>query len=308
VATQPFAFPTPILDPFGATATAQAQFAFPTPVLDPFGATATAQAQFAFPTPVLDPFGATATAQAQIAAFPTPILDPFGATATAQAQFSPLPTPMLDPFAAATATAQAAPVLPAPLTDTAADPVAATSTAQALLNAPALDAFAATAIAQAATISASLGSGQVAVLPSLPDGAVLILPGRNVTGSITGIITVTATFTPEPPAALAQRPVEPPTPPPSVDSRAFFVRVLDSAGSTVALLWFLGGSVLFFVTAGVLAGLSFRAKEQGRFALEPGGDSDKFVAQPADDQLVAGQTEQPANKTKTDDNWPASLP
>lgn len=292
VATQPFTFPTPVLDPFGATATAQAQFAFPTPVLDPFAATATAQAQFAFPTPVLDPFGATATAQAQISAFPTPILDPFAATATAQAQFSsPLPAPMLDPLAA-TATAQTGLALPTPLADV----------------------FSATAIAQAATLSASLSGDAVDMTPSPGTEAALLPPGAY--------ITVTATFTPEPPTPFTQRPVEPP-PPPQIDTRTLFVRVLDSAGSTVALLWFLGGSVLFFVTAGVLAGLSFRAREQARFTLGPGDDSDTFsvqpiagqaiagqpaVGQPAGGQSAAGPTPPPAASNKADDNWPAALP
>jgi hypothetical protein len=176
------------------------------------------------------------------------------------------------------------------------DAAGATATTAALLSQPELAAFAATAIAQAATISASAESGGVALLPG-------------------EVITVTATFTPEP-AALAQRPVEPPPLPPPLDTRSFFVRVLDSAGSTVALLWFLGGSVLFFVTAGVLAGLSFRTKERARFALEPdAGDAD-FIAQPLAGPPPTGEQSAGSNKTgdtqaddtQADDNWPASLP
>ena len=71
------------------------------------------------------------------------------------------------------------------------------------------------------------------------------------------------------PTGPTQRPIEPPTiapdngsSPNSALERSFFVQVLDSAGATLALLWFLGGSVLFFVTAGVLAGLAFRDKER----------------------------------------------
>ena len=45
-------FPTPILDRYGATLTAQAQFAFPTPILDPYGATLTAQAISPLATPI----------------------------------------------------------------------------------------------------------------------------------------------------------------------------------------------------------------------------------------------------------------
>lgn len=287
------------VSPLAPGAVATQPFAFPTPVLDPFGATATAQAQFAFPTPVLDPFGATATAQAQV----SPLAPP-------QAQLSPLAPPLLDPFAA-TATALAAPALPTPLLD----PFAATAQASLNLPAPVVDAFSATAIAQAATLSASLDSGQAAMTPTLGTETALLPPGAY--------ITVTATFTPEPPTPFTQRPVEPPTPPPSLDTRTFFVRVLDSAGSTVALLWFLGGSVLFFVTAGVLAGLSFRAREQARFALEPGDNSDIFIAQPgvgepgvgepavgepAGGQSAAGPAQQSAANSKAGDNWPSSLP
>ncbi len=217
-----FAFPTPILDPYGATLTAQAQFAFPTPIIDPVGATMTAQAQFGFPTPILDPYGATLTAQAMFG-FPTPILDTFGATQTAQVM-SPLATPVPE---------------------------------------------------------------QVG------------MPSTGV------IITVTATSTAEQVAAVpggpTQRPIELATPDPSggaLDNairRSFFVQVLDSAGATLALLWFLGGSVLFFVTAGVLAGLAFRDKERARYDLDTGGDQSAFTAQPLP-------------PPKDEDDWPESLP
>jgi hypothetical protein len=69
--------------------------------------------------------------------------------------------------------------------------------------------------------------------------------------------------------------------------------VLDSAGATLALLWFLGGSVLFFITAGVLAGLAFRDKERSRYELNS-------------QQGQAFTTETP--QQPDDDNWPASLP
>jgi hypothetical protein len=150
------------------------------------------------------------TAQAQFG-FPTPVLDPFGATLTAQA-VSPLSTPT----------------------------------------------------------SAGLG---------------MVQPGL--------VVTVTATPTPVPFVGPTQRPVEPPTPGPTADARSFFVTVLDSAGATLALLWFLGGSVLFFVTAGVLAGLAFRDKERSRYEL----DKDQGEA------FTAAPPQQP-----DDENWPSSLP
>ena len=270
-----FAFPTPVLDPFGATATAQAMFAFPTPVLDPFGATATAQAMFAFPTPVLDPFSATATAQAMFA-FPTPVIDPFGATAAAQAQ-SPLPTPVIDPLGA-TATAQALIATPTPALDPAA---AASATAQ-------IDALVATAIAQAATVTAAIGVDQPSTDPSAPTAMIVMSSGVPLTDSM---------------VVAPQRPLAEPTAGPALDSRSFFVRVLESAGSTVALLWLLGGSVLFFVTAGVLAGLSFRAKEKARFSLEATEGGGELITQPQSDPQM-----QPQTKPKADDNWPESLP
>jgi hypothetical protein len=238
--------------------------------LDPFGATMTAQAQFGFPTPVLDPFAATMTAQAF--GFPTPVLDPFGATMTAQAQFG-VPTPVLDPFGA-TLTAQAF-GFPTPVLD----PFGATMTAQAQFGfpTPVLDPFGATLTAQAQAVSP--------LSTPTPAGIGMVEPGL--------IITVTATPTTEPFTGPTQRPIEPPTPGPTADARSFFVTVLDSAGTTLALLWFLGGSVLFFVTAGVLAGLAFRDKERSRYELDP-------------QQREAFTTETP--QQPDDDNWPASLP
>ncbi len=237
----PFVSP---LDPFVATQTAQAQaFGFPTPIIDPVGATMTAQVQFGFPTPILDPFGATLTAQAQFG-FPTPIIDPVGATMTAQVQFG-FPTPILDPFGA-TLTAQAISPLATP----------------------------------------------IPVQVDLPPTGV--------------VITVTATATAmqvaEAPGGPTQRPLEPPTlapesggSPNNALGRAFFVQVLDSAGATLALLWFLGGSVLFFVTAGVLAGLAFRDKERARYDLDAGGDQSAFTPQALPPQ-------------SDEDDWPESLP
>jgi len=260
---QSFAFPTPIIDPVGATMTAQAQFAFPTPIIDPVGATMTAQAQSAFPTPVLDPYGATLTAQAQVA-FPTPIIDPVGATMTAQVQVG-FPTPILDAYGA-TMTAQAQLGFPTPMLD----PLGATQTAQV--------------ISPLAT--------PIPEQVNVPPGGV--------------VVTVTATATAEQiaaaPAGPTQRPIEVSIPVPSGDSaldsairRSFFVQVLDSAGATLALLWFLGGSVLFFVTAGVLAGLAFRDKERARYDLDTGGDQSAFTTQPLPPQ-------------NNEDDWPESLP
>jgi hypothetical protein len=225
--------------------------------LDPFVATQTAQAQaFAFPTPILDPVGATMTAQAQGFAFPTPIVDPFGATMTAQAQFG-FPTPILDPFGA-TMTAQAQFAFPTPIVD----PYGTTLTAQAISP-------------LATPIPVQVGVEPPAL-----------------------VVTVTATSTPDQismlPSGPTQRPIEPPTPGATGDSRFFFAQVLDAAGATLAMLWFLGGSVLFFVTAGVLAGLAFRSKERDRYELDPNRDQSDFTAQ--------------ALPPHDGDDWPESLP
>jgi hypothetical protein len=194
------------------------------------------------------------TAQAQgFGAFPTPVIDPFGATMTAQAQAFAFPTPVIDPFGA-TMTAQAQFGFPTPIVD----PGGATLTMQA---------------------SSPLAT------PIPPE----VAPGL--------VITITATPTAEQAALLpggpTQRPVEPPTPLPRGDSRSFFAQVLDTAGATLALLWFLGGSVIFFVTAGVLAGLAFRDKERARYQLEAGGDQNAFTASPP---------------PQDEDTWPESLP
>lgn len=66
---------------------------------------------------------------------------------------------------------------------------------------------------------------------------------------------------------------------------------------TLALLWFLAGSVLFFVTAGVLAGLSFRTKERNRYTLTDEDDSPYRIEAPV-----------PPPPPDADEHWPASLP
>lgn len=153
---------------------------------------------------------------------------------------------------------------------------------------PILDPFGATLTAQAISPLAT----PVPVQVDLPPTGVII----TVTATATAAQVAVA------PSGPTQRPIEPPTLAPdnggsfnNALGRAFFVQVLDSAGATLALLWFLGGSVLFFVTAGVLAGLAFRDKERARYDLDASGDQSAFTP-----QALPPQTE--------DDDWPESLP
>lgn len=220
----------------------------------------------------LDPMAAaTATALAMQGQFPTPVLDPFGATATAVAMQGQLPTPVLDPFGA-TATAMAMqqfnPQVASPL-ETPTQPFSPLEPAPTPQELP-------TPLPEPPT-------------PTPAEAAVIPSPAL--------VITVTATPTPEASLAPTQRPIQPPTPQPPADGRSFFVRVLDSAGATLALLWFLAGSLLFFVTAGVLAGMSFRSKERERYLLSE-GEQAQYRAEPAPQASPSAPAE----------DWPESLP
>ena len=117
------------------------------------------------------------------------------------------------------------------------------------------------------------------------------------------------------------------------------VQIFEAAVRSLAWLWFACGSLVFFVTAGIFAGLGLQRRPRGRYALLalPGGNAfdnlavdkpDEFEWQNfalsenrplADKEFVDGGREikapprtsasTPVGKsTATDDYWPASLP
>lgn len=114
-------------------------------------------------------------------------------------------------------------------------------------------------------------------------------------------------------------------PPPVV--LLLIARIIDSTLAAAAWIWFLCGSMVFFVVSGLIAGLYFRRQEQQRFQLfetqsesssEAGLDTtdesleSKFTesADTSDLPGVAGHRRDASVDTSQDedDHWPASLP
>ena len=96
-------------------------------------------------------------------------------------------------------------------------------------------------------------------------------------------------------ASAAATPFTTQPPHPSNEALGLFSHILESAGATLALIWFLVGSLIFFITAGILAGLSFRRATRALFVVDSG--------EPAAYELSDAPL-QPAG----DDLWPSSLP
>ncbi len=136
-----------------------------------------------------------------------------------------------------------------------------------------------------------------------------ILPSPTSTESATVIpavplaMVVTATFTP------TQRPIEPPTPTPTPDRVMLVAEIIDSTIAAFGWIWFMFGSLIFFIVAGVLAGLSFRQREQERFALVEPLEPD-FMDEDAilDDLLNRSPPMLIPDEDDTPDDWPPSLP
>lgn len=99
-----------------------------------------------------------------------------------------------------------------------------------------------------------------------------------------------------------QRPPAYPTPPPSAVT--LFMQIANVAIQAAGWLWFLCGSLIFFVTAGVLAGLGFRQRERGRYAIVDRDDS-AYHTEVTPASASAIQID-PASLDE--DHWPASLP
>jgi hypothetical protein len=100
-----------------------------------------------------------------------------------------------------------------------------------------------------------------------------------------------------------QRPIEPATPLPTTDSLGLMSQVAEAAVAAAGWIWFVGGSLVFFITAGIIFGLSFRRQERRRYRLSP--------PEPADGPEAAQTRRQLRNRgnrpDSDDDHWPASL-
>jgi hypothetical protein len=162
-------------------------------------------------------------------------------------------------------------------------------------------------------------SGELPVEPGLETPTEMPAPGSDVTvlpplvtavvGTETpAVVVLVVTNTPEPGMDGAatvlpegQRPIVLPTPTATPDFVMAAAHTFDVAVTTFSWLWFLVGSLIFFVTAGIVAGLFFRQSETGRYDLP---EPDYWLEEEADRDRShlspAGEGE--------DDEWPAELP
>ena len=99
-----------------------------------------------------------------------------------------------------------------------------------------------------------------------------------------------------------QRPIVTPTPTATPDFVMAAARTFDIAVTTMGWLWFLVGSLVFFVTAGVVTGLFFRQSEASRYELP---EPDFWL----EEEPQAG-SRRPLSPKGEDgaDEWPADLP
>lgn len=114
----------------------------------------------------------------------------------------------------------------------------------------------------------------------------------------------TSTETPSPTATPTptgtQRPIEPATPLPTTDSLGLLGQAAGAAVTAAGWIWFVGGSLVFFITAGIIAGLSFRQQERRRYRLS--------TLEPEEPQAPPAPRHRRSGPGSEDDHWPASLP
>jgi hypothetical protein len=197
--------------------------------------------------------------------------------------------------------------------DATATTVALEATAtQAILDSAATATFQASS--PLATPTLPFPDGGQAGLPT-GEGTPIMPSGMIATETPAIIATVTASETPEvlvlvvtntPDPALAllpdgQRPIVYPTPTATADYVMAAARTVDTAVTTFGWLWFLVGSLIFFVTAGVVAGFFFRQAEVNRYELV---DSDFWLEE---EPLTDRDLTQSETGRSTDEDWPADL-
>ncbi len=77
--------------------------------------------------------------------------------------------------------------------------------------------------------------------------------------------------------------------------------ILHSAAAATAWIWFACGSLIFFIVAGIVAGLYLSQQHRNRYQI--------YTVVPEDRPNIALQKpEKPARPVPDDDIWPASLP
>jgi hypothetical protein len=247
---------------------------------------------------------ATSTAAAATATASQLAIDSVAATAIAQSQ-APLPDstrPELPPFDSPVATPTFDPSF-----SQEGDP-------SGLPVAPGFETPLAPEAGDTATVGADLSpTGSVPVesineTPAPSDGIITVMPPVVtvlVATETPAVALLVVTNTPDPAVALlpdGQRPIVYPTPTPTADFVMAAARTFDVAVTTLGWLWFLVGSLVFFVTVGVVAGLFFRQTEVNRYELpEP---EYWLEEEPQTDRRRMS----PDSGKSPDEEWPADLP
>jgi hypothetical protein len=113
--------------------------------------------------------------------------------------------------------------------------------------------------------------------------------------------TPSPTETPTP--TSTQRPVAVASPLPTTDSIGLLNQAAGVAIAAAGWIWFIGGSLVFFITAGIIVGLSFRQQERRRYRLSSTPPPDV-----REDVQMPGQPRNRGDRADSeDDHWPASL-
>lgn len=314
---------TPFLGPFRASAN------FPsTTTITSWSA---ANVAVAANSPVLQVVVSTATPTGTPLPTQPPTLTPFP-TVTPTPSFTPQPTPTPSPVvisflptptqpfsvnAVATPTPGVAPGALPPTTDPFAtptfDPFAQPTSP---LDFPTVDVAATFA---AATLEVAATQTMIAMLqpPVIATPSAPFVESPLATPTITTTVALTAT-----PLILVLTPI--PTPVTPTSYLSVVAQVFQVSTATLGWLWFVIGSVIFFATAGMFAGLGWRSRRQhGLYEVNDSADlqddtmqletdlTESFTTQPPPTQAPA--TRPPADRAPTsppadDDNyWPPSL-
>lgn len=144
------------------------------------------------------------------------------------------------------------------------------------------------------------------------------------------VVVIVVTEPPDPPDGSLDplRPVVPPTPTPTPDYLLAAATAIDAMVAAAGWIWFLTGSLIFFLTAGVVAGFFLRYQGVEHFELEPWADEaygltemDVGMGEGADDEFIGREfiftgeeftgeagPDVARGEPDEDDEWPAHLP
>lgn len=139
-------------------------------------------------------------------------------------------------------------------------------------------------------------TAQATLFTATPTATATPLPTNTATPTPTATSTATPTAT--------QRAIEQPTATGTPDTTTLFAQIVDASFAAAGWIWFITGSLIFFVTAGVVAGLSFRRQERQRYRLSPSSNAPPNIQPTAPTPPL--RPERPA--ADEDEDWPTSLP